>query len=264
MLHSATQYVHIYLPFLFCAINSKLKKDKSMKLRNVFVVLLIYCFSFSCNPPKEIRETTKVESTFLIPNNDFGYKPPTLDDSLSKLPIQTYSLEEIKQLFLFVKDKDQEARIKYQKLYNKEGWAARDKVDFSENDVACRNIFDRLILQVGFPDNKRFGKEIDSVVFLILAHAPHSDYQLKYINQWEKAVEQGVSNPQLFADIKDRTLIWEKDCQKYGTQRVKRQGIDKDSIYLKICDIAKLNEERKKIGLHSLDTSKIKQLVRFR
>jgi hypothetical protein len=231
-----------------------------MKLCNVFVVLFIYCFLLSCTPPKEKPQTIKIQSP-LIPKNDFGYKPPTLDDSLAKLQLQTYSLEGIKQLFLFVKDKDQEPRIKFQKLYDKVGWAARDKINFSENDVACRNIFDRLVLQVGFPDNKRFGKEIDSVVFLILAHAEY-EYQHKYINQWQKAVEQGISNPQLFADIEDRTLIWEKDCQVYGTQRVKRQGIDKDSIYLKICDIKKLNEERKKLGLHSLAIDKIKQLVR--
>jgi hypothetical protein len=233
------------------------------------VLLFILCIMaiYGCKQDANIqRNPSSIQSNIsnkTLPNydNNLSFKPLTLNDSLMLLDVDKYSLEGIKKLLLFIKDKDQEARIEYKKLYDKVGWAASRKINFSKNDEACRNMFDKIVNKVGFPDNQRFGKEIDSVVFLIFAHASH-EYRLKYIDKWEVIVDKGISNSWHFTNIKDRILLWDTGCQFYGTQKVKRENIDKDSIYLKICDIKNLNNRRKKYGLPKIDVNTIIQLDR--
>ncbi len=81
----------------------------------------------------------------------------------------------------------------------------------------------------------------------------------RYIDKWELAVKNKAARPELFADIKDRISIYENKCQLYATQKTKRQGFEKDSVYLKICDINKLNDRRKSLGLAPLNIARIRQ-----
>ncbi len=177
-----------------------------------------------------------------------------MQDSLLALPINSFSYLQISHLLTFIKEKDQELRGKHDQILQKHDWVeANRQVDFGVNDTLCRNVFDKIVEVVGFPDNKRFGFIADTTVFLLLAHAP-TVYRIKYINEWEVAVKANSSNAGFFADIKDRTLIATKSWQLYATQYSQ-----KDSLLLPIKDLQNLNNRRASMGLPPMDIKKIKQ-----
>lgn len=228
-----------------------------MITRKIYIIVCFFALLLQCNchqkSEKKYNSTNyQINKTY----NNFSYKPLLLIDSFKKLNISIYSLEQAEIFLLFIKEKDQEERKKFHAIYLKQGWVkAGEKINFQKNDSACRYGFDRIFDKFGFPDNVRFEKKIDSVVFLVLAHAPHS-YRLKYIDAWEKSVRAKTSRADLFADIKDRVNIVDEGCQLYATQKVWRE---KDSCFLTICDLAKLNKKRKAIGLLPINLKNIKQ-----
>lgn len=222
-----------------------------------YFLFIVHLMLYNCENEKPINSSKNINSIKTLSMQTSPFDSSTLSSTLIySFDMKNYNNGQFRELLNFIKQKDQEERLKFHKVYLQKGWVEASKAyNFEKNDSLCAYLFSELNNKVGFPDTLRFGKEADSVVFLVLAHASHY-YRRSYIKAWEKSVRAKTSRADLFADIKDRVNIVDEGCQLYATQKVLRE---KDSCFLTICDLAKLNKRRKAIGLLPMNLKKIKQ-----
>lgn len=107
-----------------------------------------------------------------------------------------------------------------------------------------------LVLDVGWIDAKRFGKQTATNAFLIVQHSGDLRLMQAALPEIEKDMKAGVGDPQDYALLYDRLKLNLGERQRYGSQI----GQDKDGnpIVLPLEDKAKVEEFRKAIGLFPL------------
>ena len=107
-----------------------------------------------------------------------------------------------------------------------------------------------LVMDLGWIDAKRFGKQTATNAFLIVQHSGDLRLMQAALPEIEKDMKAGVGDPQDYALLYDRLKLNLGERQRYGSQI----GQDKDGnpIVLPLEDKAKVEEFRKAIGLFPL------------
>jgi hypothetical protein len=107
-----------------------------------------------------------------------------------------------------------------------------------------------LVMDIGWIDAKRFGKQTATNAFLIVQHSGDLRLMQAALPEIEKDMKAGVGDPQDYALLYDRLKLNLGERQRYGSQI----GQDKEGnpIVLPLEDKAKVEEFRKAIGLFPL------------
>jgi len=107
-----------------------------------------------------------------------------------------------------------------------------------------------LILEVGWIDVKRFGRDTATNAFLIVQHSGDLRMMQAALPDIEKDMRAGIGNPQDYALLYDRLKLNLGEKQRYGTQI--GSNATGESIILPLEDKTKVEEYRKAIGLFPL------------
>ncbi|HYF48750.1 MAG TPA: DUF6624 domain-containing protein [Planctomycetota bacterium] len=169
--------------------------------------------------------------------------PPELDLSPLKLPARKPIPEEkvnaIKEELRKRLVEDQAVRT------NPDRHGEMHKVD-AENTAWLRE----QVLEHGWLDAERFGKQSASTAFLIVQHSGDLRLMQAALPEIEKDMKSGAGDPQDFALLYDRTKIYLGEKQRYGSQL--GQNAEGDSVLLPLEDSEKVEQFRKEIGLFPL------------
>jgi hypothetical protein len=107
-----------------------------------------------------------------------------------------------------------------------------------------------LVLDVGWIDVKRFGRETASKAFLIVQHSGDLRLMQGALPEIEKDMRAGVGDPQDYALLYDRLKLKLGERQRYGSQF--GQNDKGETVIFPLEDKAKVEEFRKAIGLFPL------------
>lgn len=108
----------------------------------------------------------------------------------------------------------------------------------------------KLIQEVGWIDNVRFGRNAAQAAFLIVQHSGHMKLMLAALPEIEKDLKKKVGDPQDYALLYDRLQLFLGEKQRYGTQI--GQNANGEAVVLPLEDKAKVEQFRKEIGLFPL------------
>ena len=107
-----------------------------------------------------------------------------------------------------------------------------------------------LVMDLGWIDAKRFGKQTATNAFLIVQHSGDLRLMQAALPEIEKDMKAGIGDPQDYALLYDRLKLKLGERQRYGSQI--GQDNNGDPIVLPLEDKSKVEEFRKAIGLFPL------------
>jgi hypothetical protein len=108
----------------------------------------------------------------------------------------------------------------------------------------------KLVQEVGWIDNERFGRKAALGAFLIVQHSGHLQLMMAALPEIEKDLKKKVGDPQDYALLYDRLQLRLGGKQRYGSQLGRNQN--GEAVVLPLEDKAKVEQFRKEIGLFPL------------
>jgi hypothetical protein len=111
---------------------------------------------------------------------------------------------------------------------------------------------EQIIKEYGYPGISLVGPETNEVAYYVIQHSTKID---KYLSLIKKAADQKELRFTLYAQMLDRSLMYQNKEQIYGTQGKGLQVLNKETgakefitVIWPIKDVAKVNIRRKKAG----------------
>lgn len=102
----------------------------------------------------------------------------------------------------------------------------------------------------GWPTSARFGKSAASAAWLVLQHSPRLELQQRMLPEIERLMRAGEVRGQEYALLYDRVQMRSGKPQRYGSQFVTREGVNR--MYT-VEDRERLDALRAEVGLGSIE-----------
>lgn len=110
----------------------------------------------------------------------------------------------------------------------------------------------KIIDDIGYPTIDKVGKEASEAAWLIIQHAiSQPGFMKKCAVLLAAAVKKNEADPKHFAYLTDRIAVFEGKAQRYATQFDWDENGEMSPMPCD--DVAKVNQRRKSIGLHTLE-----------